>query len=581
MGTGRTLRRCSDEPGEAARPASVAYNPRMPVRLAVLIIATVLLLSAQSRQPERTHARSVVHSTGGIAATSQVLASQAGAMILAKGGSAVDAAIAANAVLGVTEPMMCGIGGDLFVLYRDAKSGEVVGLNSSGPAPKGMTIEALQAKGLKAMPPNGILSSTIPGTVRGWEAMHRKFGKLAWGELFKPAIELAERGFPVQEIAAGYWESAAMRKNPESLRVFFPGGKAPREGEVFRNPDLGRAYRALAEGGADAFYKGEVARAILATSEKLGGVMTAEDLAAFQPEWVTPISTTYRGWKVVEIPPNSQGLAALTMLNILETFTAEPRSNDASELHRKIEAMKLAYADLRYVADPERVKVPAAGLISKEYAAGRAKLIDARRANCDVQPGIPPGSSDTTYFSIVDRDGNIAAWIQSVAGLWGSAVTVEGMGFQLHNRGSGFRFDKDHPNALAPGKRPFHTIIPALAEKDGQHIAFGIMGGPNQPLAHAQFISYLADYGLNIQAALEAPRFTKSGATGCNVLVERRFGLEAVAGLSALGHQLTILADYSANMGRGNVVMHNSRTKLNSAASDPRGDGAAIPEPQP
>lgn len=521
----------------------------------------------------------MVMSSGGIVATSQVLASQAGATILAKGGSAVDAAIAANAVLGLTEPMMCGVGGDLFVLYRDAKSGEISGLNSSGPAVRGMTIEALQGKGLKTMAPNGIHSATVPGAVRGWEAMHKKYGKLPWKDLFTPAITLAERGFPVHEFSAAYWEHAMMRRNPESLRVYYPNGQAPREGDPFRNPDLAKAYRAIAEGGADAFYKGDVAKAILATSAKLGGLMAPEDLASFKPEWVTPISTTYRGWKLYELPPNGQGLAALTMLNILENFTPAPASNATVELHRKIEAMKLAYADLRYVADPERVKVPTAGIISKEYAADRAKLINPARANCDVQPGAPPGSSDTTYFSVVDRDGNIAAWIQSVAGLWGSGVTVEGMGFVLHNRGSGFRFDKAHPNALAPGKRPFHTIIPAILDKDDQHIAFGIMGGPNQPLAHAQFTSYIADYRLNLQAALEAPRFTKSNATGCNVSVERRFGIDALSGLSALGHQLTIFSDYSGGMGRGAAVMHNSRTKVNFAAADPRGDGAAIPEP--
>ena len=486
---------------------------------------------------------------------------------------------AAAGVLGLTEPMMCGIGGDLFVLYREAKTGQIVGLNASGPAPRAMSIEALQAKGLKTMASTGIHSSTVPGAVRGWEAMHKKYGKLPWRDLFTAAIALGERGFPVHEFSSAYWESTNMRKNPESLRVFYPGGKAPREGELFRNPDLARAYRTLAQGGPDAFYAGEVGRAILATSQKLGGLMTAQDLASYQPEWVTPIATTYRGWKVYELPPNGQGLAALSMLNMLETFTPAAAPNAVPELHRKIEAMKLAYADLRYVADPERVKVPTAGLISKEYAASRAKLINPARANCDVQPGTPPGSSDTTYFSVVDREGNIAAWIQSVSGLWGSSVTVEGMGFQLHNRGGGFRFDPAHPNALAPGKRPFHTIIPAIAEKEDVHIGFGIMGGPNQPLAHAQFVSYLADYGLNIQAAIEAPRFTKSNATGCNVTVERRFGLEAISGLSHLGHQLTIVSDFSGGMGRGNVVLHNSRTKLNSAASDPRGDGAAIPEP--
>ncbi|MEP7366021.1 MAG: gamma-glutamyltransferase [Acidobacteriota bacterium] len=557
------------------------------MRLFVLLLLTSLAppVHAQEsvpptpprRAPERAHARSMVISTRGIVATSQVLASQAGAMILAKGGSAVDAAIAANAVLGLVEPMMDGIGGDLFVLYRDAKTGALTGLNSSGPAPRAMTIEALQAKGLQKMASNGIHSATVPGCVRGWEAMHKRYGKLLWKDLFTPAIQFAEEGFPVYEMTSRAWDSSLLRKYPETTRTYLPNGKAPATGEIFRNPGLARAMRSIANNGADSFYKGEVARAILATSAKLGGTLAAEDLSSFEPQWVTPVSTTYRGWKLHELPPNGQGLAALTMLNILETFQPGP-ANSATELHRKIEAMKLAYSDLRYVADPLMIKVPTAGIISKDYGAARAKLIDPARANCDVKAGTPP-ASDTTYFSVVDREGNIASWIQSVSGGWGSGITVEGMGFILHNRGSGFQFDKSHPNALAPGKRPFHTIIPAIVEHGDDHIAFGIMGGPNQPLAHAQYVSYLADYGLNLQAALEAPRFTKRTATGCDVTLENRFGLDALTGLSALGHQITIAAPYTTAMGRGNAVRHNSKTKINSAASDPRTDGAAIPEP--
>ena len=547
----------------------------------VHIVLPLLLVAnaALGQNTDRSHGRSMVIARGGIVATSQVLASQAGAMILAQNGSAVDAAIAANAVLGVVEPMMCGIGGDLFVMYRDANTGQLAGLNSSGPAPRAMTIEALEAKGLKTMSRDGIHSSTVPGCVRGWEAMHRRYGKLPWKTLFGAAILLAEEGFPMQEMVGRLWDSAVVKKDPEGRRVFYPGGKVPAVGQVFHNPDLGRAMRLIAEQGADAFYQGEIARAILAKSAKLGGLMTAADLAAFQPEWVTPISTEYRGWRLYELPPNGQGLAALTMLNILETFRPEPAWNSPLELHRKIEAMKLAYSDLKYVSDPRMVRVPTEGIVAKSYAAGRARQIDLRKANCDVQPGQPPGSSDTTYFSVVDREGNIASWIQSVSGLWASGVTVDGMGFHLHNRGGGFRFEKDHPNALAGGKRPFHTIIPAIVEKGDQHIGFGIMGGPNQPLAHAQFVSYLADYGMNLQAALEAPRFTKSRATGCDVVIESRMGLEALRELSAKGHQITITQEYTSRMGRGNAVLHNSTTKVNSAASDPRADGAAIPEP--
>jgi gamma-glutamyltranspeptidase/glutathione hydrolase len=540
-----------------------------------LVAFSPCLLRAQ--KTDRVHGRSMVIARGGIVATSQVLASQAGAMILSQGGSAVDAAIAANAVLGVVEPMMCGIGGDLFVMYRDARTGQITGLNASGPAPRLMTIEALQAKGLKKMDRTGIHSVTVPGCVRGWETMHRRHGKLAWNKLFDSAIRLAGEGFPMQEMVGRVWESDLVRKDAEGTRVFYPNGKAPLVGEIYRNPDLAKAMRLIASGGANAFYKGEIAAGILAKSQGLGGFLSADDLASFEPEWVAPISTAYRGWRVHELPPNGQGLAALSMLNILENFdAAAPLS--ATEFHRKIEAMKLAYADLKYVADTRVVKVPTQDMISKPYAAQRAKLIKNDQANCAVEAGVPSASSDTTYFSVVDRDGNIASWIQSVSGLWASGVTVDGMGFHLHNRGGGFSFDKSQANALAPGKRPFHTIIPAIMQKDDLHIGFGIMSGANQPLAHAQFVSYIADHGMNLQAALEAPRFTKSRPTGCDVIIEARVGLDTLRELSSMGHQITIAQPYSARMGRGNAVMHNARTKVNTAASDPRADGAAIPQ---
>jgi gamma-glutamyltranspeptidase/glutathione hydrolase len=544
---------------------------------ALLLLLAATLLPAQ--KTDRAHGRSMVIATGGIVSTSQVLASQAGAQILAQGGSAVDAAIAANAVLGVVEPMMCGIGGDLFVMYRDAKTGQITGLNASGPAPQAMTIEALQAKGLKKMDGTGIHSATVPGCVRGWEAMHKRHGKLPWNKLFQTAIRLAADGFPIQEMVGRVWDAELVRKDPEGVRVYYPNNHVPAVGEIYKNPDLARAMRLIADHGADAFYKGDIANAILAKSTRQGGLLAASDLANYQPEWVTPISTTYRGWRVHELPPNGQGLAALSMLNILENFDhASPYS--ATEFHRKIEAMKLAYADLKYVGDTRVVNVPTAGMISKKYAAERAKQINAETANCAVNPGLPPASSDTTYFSVVDKDGNIASWIQSVSGMWASGVMVDGMGFHLHNRGGGFSFDKTAANALAPGKRPFHTIIPGMMEKGDLAIGFGIMSGANQPLAHAQFASYIADHGMNLQAALEAPRFTKSRATGCDVIIESRVGLDTLRELSAKGHQITIAQPYTARMGRGNAVMHNSKTKVNTAASDPRADGAAIPEPQ-
>lgn len=544
----------------------------------LVLFACALALPAQRGFPERPHGRSMTITHKGIVATSQTLASQAGATMLARGGNAVDAAIAANAVLGLMEPMMDGIGGDLFVLYREAKTGKLVGLNSSGPAGQAMSIAALKAKGLSSMPPNGIHTVTVPGAVRGWQAMHARYGKLPWKTLFTPAIELAERGFAVHEFVALYWDQDFLRRHPESLRRHYLDGRAPREGDLIKNPDLARAYRLLADKGPDAFYKGEIARAILSTSDKLGGLLKAADLARFEPEWVNPISTTYRGWKLHELPPNGQGLAALLMLNMLETFEPAPQ-HSTLDLHRKIEAMKLAYADLYYVADPRTNPAPLPGLLSKGYAAERAKAIDAAKANCQVVRGTPPAHSDTTYFSVVDSEGNITSWIQSVSGLWGSGVTVEGMGFVLHNRGSGFQFDEQHPNALKPGKRPFHTIIPALLEKDEVQIGFGIMGGANQPLAHAQFVSSIVDHGLNLQASLEAPRFSKQQPTGCDVYIEKRVGEDTLKGLGAMGHFLTVTGNFSNAMGHGNAVMRNLKTGLNYGASDPRGDGAAIPEP--
>jgi len=516
----------------------------------------------------------------GIAATSQTLASQAAAQILAKGGSAVDAAIAANAVLGLVEPMMNGMGGDVFAIYWDAKTGKLTGLNGSGPAPRGLSPKFLADQGVKTMPAAGIHSVTVPGAVNGWWAMHQRFGKLPWKDLFQSAIAYASDGFPVTEAIVEEWGTTKLSKNPESARVFLPGGKAPVEGEVFRNPDLARAYRLIAEKGVDAFYKGEIAAAILKTSQKLGGTMTAEDLASYASEFVTPISTEYRGWRVYELPPNGQGMAALEMLNIMETAPASVFGfASPQEMHLRIEAMKLAYSDLRrYDADPRSSDVPVGALTSKEYAQKRAALIDPRKANCEVPAGQPIGG-DTTYLSVVDKDGNIVSWIQSLSGAFGSGVTVEGMGFALQNRGANFTLDPKHPNVLAGGKRSLHTIIPAFMEKGDLHAGFGIMGGFNQPLAHAQFVSNIVDYGMNPQAALEAPRFTKLNATGCDVSIEMRVPVQTLQQLSERGHQIRIRREYTQEMGRGQAIMHDSKTGVNYAASDPRADGSAVPEP--
>ncbi|HYL16705.1 MAG TPA: gamma-glutamyltransferase [Terriglobales bacterium] len=551
------------------------------MRIAAAITFSLALLVSIMTGQDRSHARSMVVTPYGIVATTHVQASLAGAQVLARGGSAVDAAIAANAVLGVTEPMMNGMGGDLFAIYWEAKTGKLYGLNASGWAPAGLAIDYLKAKDLKEMPLEGIDSVTVPGAVAGWQALHERFGKLAWKDLFQPAIFYADNGYALPEIIHGYWEGSAqaLAHDPESRRVFLPHGKIPGVGEVFKNPDVAKALRLVAQRGAKAFYQGEIARAILSTSQALGGTMSAADLAQFSPEWVEPISTTYRGWMVYELPPNGQGVAALEMLNLMEVTPASPDGPlSVAELHKKIEAMKLAYADLaRYNADPRFAKVPVKGLLSKDYAKDRAKLIDPNKANCQVAAGTPP-MSDTTYLSVVDREGNIVSLIQSNYEGFGSGITVKGMGFALQDRGALFSLDPASPNALAPRKRPFHTIIPAFMERGTQHIGFGIMGGANQPLAHAQFVSNVADYGMNIQAAMESARFTVSPEGGCNIRIESRVAPEVLKKLSAMGHQLEIRGEYSTTMGRGQAVLHDSNAKVNYGASDARADGSAEPE---
>ena len=549
-----------------------------PTNLVVVVCFLAQALMAQ----DRSQARSMIVTPLGIVATSHVQASQAGALILSKGGSAVDAAIAANAVLGVTEPMMNGMGGDLFAIYWDAKTRKLCGLNSSGWAPQVLTIEHLKSKGFKEMPQFGIDSVTVPGAVAGWNALHERFGKLGWKDLFTPAITYARDGYAVPEFVHGYWEDSidTLQNDPESRRVYLPGGKAPDLGQKFSNPDLAKALSLIADNGASAFYSGEIASAIIATSKSLGGTLAPADLGEFKPEWVEPISTTYRDWTVYELPPNGQGMAALEILNIMETMPASPEGpSSAAELHKKIEAMKLAYADLaRYNADPRFANVPVKGLISKEYAQERARQIDANKAKCDATFAKPP-ASETTYLTAVDSQGNIVSLIQSNYESFGSGITVRGMGFVVQDRGALFMLDASHPNALAPRKRPFHTIIPAFMERGDQHIGFGIMGGANQPLAHAQFVSNVVDYGMNIQAALENARFTVGSKRGCNVVIESRVPEEVRAKLTSMGHVLDVRGPYSSAMGRGQAVLHDTAKNVSFGGSDPRADGSAEPEP--
>jgi gamma-glutamyltranspeptidase / glutathione hydrolase len=522
----------------------------------------------------------------GIVATSQTLASQAGAQVLARGGSAMDAAIAANAVLGVVEPESCGMGGDLFAIYWDVKTHKLTAINSSGWAPTGLTIDFLKGLGEKGMPQEGIQSVTVPGCVEGWSKLHKKFGKLPWSDLFQPAIYYAEHGFPVTEMIGEAWkmEEAKLAKERNAKSVLLRDGKAPQIGDVFKNPQMASALKLVAGQGAPAFYKGAIAQAILKTSQRLGGKMTAADLAEFEAEWVEPLSTEYHGWKVYELPPSGQGIAALQMLNILSQFplaSYQPRS--VEELLTQIEAQNLAYADLHhFVADMRFAKVPVAGMLSMDYARERAKLIDPNKASCEEAAGSPKTmAGDTIYLSVVDREGNIVSLIQSVYQHFGSGVVVDDYGFALQNRGGLFEVDPQHPNALAPRKRPFHTIIPAFMEKGDVHMGFGIMGGLNQAQAHAQFVSNIVDHGMNIQSALEAPRFTRKVFGGCEVMVESRIPQSVRDALAAKGHQIKLQGDFSSEMGGGQMVIHNTATGVNWGASDPRKDGSAIPEPHP
>jgi gamma-glutamyltranspeptidase/glutathione hydrolase len=531
---------------------------------------------------ERTQGRSMVISRGGIVAAESPLAAQAGVRILERGGNAVDAAIATNAVMGLVEPMMNGIGGDLFAIVYDAKANKLYGMNASGWAPAGLTIEFLQKQGIREMPQKGVHAITVPGAVDGWQKLVDKFGRKKLAEDLAPAIRLAGEGFPVPEWTAAYWaeEVDLLRGDEAAAKTYLPNDRAPRVGEIFRNADLARSLQQIAEHGRDAFYKGEISRKILETMKRHGGTMTAEDLAGYASEFVEPISTSYRDWTVYELPPNGQGIAALEMLNIMETFPiAEMGFGSAKALHAMIEAKKLAYADLaKYIGDPRGQKLPVATLLSKEWAAQRAKLVDVEHARCDVSAGELPGGSDTTYLSAVDRDGNMVSLIQSNYSGFGSGIVAPGTGFVLHNRGGLFSLEAGSPNALAGHKRPRHTIIPGFAQKGETRMAFGIMGGWNQSQAHAQFIANVADFKMNIQAALEAPRFTKYTFGGCDVMLENRFPAGVRKELAEKGHKIELLGMYSSAVGGGQAVVRDFAAGVNYGASDPRKDGQAVTE---
>jgi gamma-glutamyltranspeptidase / glutathione hydrolase len=549
-----------------------------------LAIALFLLLPATLAAQDRSQNRSMVVSRDGIVASESPLASQAGVRILESGGNAVDAAIATNAVMGLVEPMMNGIGGDLFAIVYDAKANKLYGLNASGWAPKDLTIDFLHKQGLRDMPQKGINAVTVPGAVDGWQKLADKFGRKKLADDLAAAIRTAQAGFPIPEWAALYWagEVDYLHGDENATKTYLPNDHPPKLGEIFRNPDLATSLQQIAAHGRDAFYKGDIAAKILDAEKRHNGAMTAQDLAEYSADWVEPISTTYRDWTVYEMPPNGQGMAALEMLNIMEKFPLGGKDwgfGSPNALHAEIEAKKLAYTDLvKYIGDPRHQKLPVATLTSKEWAAARAKSIDPDQANCDVTAGQLPPGGDTTYLTVVDRDGNMVSLIQSNYSGFGSGIVPAGAGFALHNRGGLFSLDPASPNALAGRKRPLHTIIPAFAQKGDIRVAFGIMGGWNQSQAHAQFVADLADFKMNIQSALEAPRFVKYAFTGCEVTMENRFSVATRNELTKRGHNITLKGVYSDGVGGGQAVLRDFSTGVNYGASDPRKDGEAIAE---
>jgi gamma-glutamyltranspeptidase/glutathione hydrolase len=563
-----------------------------------LLIAATLLSCVASAQDEpaapaaatqppvtREQARSMVVTKHGIVATSQFLASQAGAKVLEAGGNAVDAAIAANAVVGLTQPYVNGIGGDLFAIYYEAKTGKVYGLNSSGWTPKAQTIEWMKSKGVTKIEPRSVHTITVPGCVAGWDALRKRFGTRPFSELLASAVYYAENGFPLPEIGARSWIARALLEQPGYRQTYMPAGARPQLGDTFKNPALSESFRQIGAKGRDGYYKGSMAENLVKFLQAQGGAHTLEDFAEFEPEWVEPISTSYRGWQVYELPPNGQGVAALSMLNIMENFPLKDYGhNSAAALHVMIEAKKLAYADMaKYVGDPRFGPVPVNEMLSKDLAKQRAGLIDMGKAACKVLPSeikqaLDARGRETIYMSVVDKDGNIVSLIQSNYSGYGTGMVAPGAGFSFHNRGAGFEMEPGKPNSLAGRKRPLHTIIPAFMKKDDLSVGFGIMGGWNQSQAHAQFVANVVDFGMNVQAALEAARFTKLTFEGCDVQFENRVPESVRVELQKRGHVPTVVGAFASTMGNGEAVMRDAKRGVNFGASDPRTDGAAIPE---
>ncbi len=530
--------------------------------------------------------RSVVYATRGMVASSQPLASQAGIDILALGGNAADAAVATAAALNVTEPTSTGIGGDCFALFFEAKSRQVSALNGSGRSPAGLTLERIEADGFAGgLPAFHAHTVTVPGACAGWADLVKRHGSLPLPVVLAPAIQLAENGFAVSPITAYFWQRGVERQlqsAPGGTELMIHG-RAPRPGELFHNPGLARTFRAIGQGGTQAFYQGEIAAAIVEALQAAGGTMTLDDLAMHRSSWDEPISTTYRGLQVWEAPPNGQGLTALLALNILEAFEFQgTESLGWQRLHLIAEALRIAFTDAHwFVADPEFSPAPLNVLLSKEYAERRRQLIDPRHATTEQPVGVPAPHSDTVYLSVVDGDGNACSFINSNYMGFGTGIVPSGWGFTLQNRGLGFSLDPGHPNALAPAKRPYHTIIPGMVtrEDDSLYASFGVMGGYMQPQGQVQVLMGLIDDGLDPQAALDRPRICLTEASaGSPLALEAGVPPETAQKLSAMGHQIELIAGQQrALFGRGQVILRDPDSAVLAGGSDPRADGAAFP----
>ena len=561
-------------------------------RVTLLLIGLMTSLTAFAQGFDRVtgaaHAsRSEVIATNGMVATSQPLATQVALDILKAGGSAVDAAIAANATLGLMEPTGCGIGGDLFAIVWDAEKGELTGLNASGRSPESLTLQHFRDLGMEGIPYLGPLTVSVPGAVDGWYELHGRYGRLPMSDLLAPAISYAEEGFPVTQFIANLWqENVESRQEFAGVKeVYMPGGAAPKTGDVFKNPNLANTYKKIAAGGRDAFYKGDIAKSIDAYMAEHGGFLTYEDLAKHTSEWVTPQKTNYRGYDVYELPPNGQGIIALQMLNILEGYDLRSMGYGTKEyLHTLIEAKKVAYEDRgKFYADPDFYNAPIEMLLSKEYAAERRELIDDDKAATTYPPGDAKlETGDTIYLTVADKDGNMISLIQSNYGDLGSGMTPEELGFQLQNRGQLFSLEEGHANVYEPGKRPFHTIIPAFVMKDGKPwLSFGVMGGSMQPQAHAQIVINLVDFDMNLQEAGDAARMRHSGSSaatgevmtdGGTVYLESGIPESVRAELRAMGHDIgirkTVYGGYQA-------ILKNDVQGVYYGASESRKDGQA------